>query len=229
MADTALLSRAASCYLRGGAPDEAARCYRDAGAYRRAAETWESIGALAEAAANYSAAGMHDRAAWILVHEVGDPAAARAELAAAEARAAGADVAGQARPLSDLLRYIVRARCNVAEGTASADTLAVLQSVMDYLEHGDDPWYGAEAESRAIAIAEAMIRPDLVALLFAASVRGGRYQAARRWSEWSLRVLRVPLVLPEPGSDPATPDQGRGQDDLLDGFTDDLGPPYEDR
>jgi hypothetical protein len=224
MTDAALLTRAASCYLRGGAPDEAALCYREARAYRRAAETWESIGALAEAAADYAAADMHERAAWILVHDLGDPAAARAEFASAEAQAAT-----QGHPLSEILRHIVRARCNVAEQTANADTLAVLQEVMDYLEQNEGQWNGTQVESWATAVAEAMVRPDLVALLFAASVRGGRYQAAQRWNEWSIRTLDVPLVLPEPGSDPAMPNPGRGHDGFLAGSTDDRARPFEDR
>ncbi|KLL11161.1 MULTISPECIES: hypothetical protein [Protofrankia] len=83
MTDRVLLERAASCYLRAGQIVEAARCYRDAGSFQRAAELAIRIGRYRDAVADYTAAGLLHVAAWLLVHNLDDPAAARASLPAA--------------------------------------------------------------------------------------------------------------------------------------------------
>jgi hypothetical protein len=207
-----LMTRAAHCYLRAGWAGEAARCYREAGAHRRAAEAWESIGALADAAIDYAAAGRPVRAAWLLVHELGQAEAARDVLAAApedepappvtsSAEAAGSSTNAEA---TELLGRIVLARCDVADGLDPAGPLAVVDDVMRYLEQSSQAWHVPELQPWTIAVAEAMARLDLVALIFAAAVRGGRFQAAERWNEWSQRVLGVPLQLPDPDNDPET-------------------------
>ena len=214
MPEISLLTRAAGCYERAGVPLDAVRCYRAAGNYRPAAQIWENLGAFQEAARDYAAAGAHEVAAWIYAHHVGDTPAARAELAAAEAAAEATP--GRPGPAADaatpptaatraaqLRRRVIQARCNAAENVAGTETLAILREVMQYLEQGREPLDLARVEERAVQVAEVMNRPDLVALLFAAAVRGGRYQAAERWNAWSLRVLGVPLLLPEPGTDPA--------------------------
>jgi hypothetical protein len=210
--DTSLLARAADCYFRAGSPYDAARCYRAAGAHRAAAQTWETLLVFPEAARDYAAAGAHEQAAWILVHHLGDVPAALDELAAA-ARAAGSeaqtDPAGAARPpvaaqrAAELRRRLILARCNVAGDAALAETLAILGEVMAYAEHDAQSLLEPGIERLAVAVAESMNRPDLVALVFAAAVRGGHHQAVERWDEWSRRVLGVPLVLPAPGTDPA--------------------------
>jgi hypothetical protein len=219
--DAALLSRAAECYRRAGLPVDAARCYRAAGMYRHAAQAWERLEAFTEAARDYAAAGAHEEAAWILVHQLGDARAARIQIAAAQEAAGQAQAAtgqaadgqaagGQAQAaaeLSDvtrratqLRRRLILARCDAAEGADRAGALATLDEVTRHLEHDTQPLGPVSIEQLAVAVAEALGRPDLVALLFAAAVRAGRYQAARRWDEWSRRVLGVPLVLPEGGA-----------------------------
>ncbi|WP_250291567.1 hypothetical protein [Frankia sp. CiP1_Cm_nod1] len=82
MTDHVLLERAADCYLRAGHTVEAARCYRDAGSFQRAAELSIRTGRYRDAAADYTAAGLVHVAAWLLVHNLDDPAAARASLSA---------------------------------------------------------------------------------------------------------------------------------------------------
>lgn len=214
--DASLLARAAECYKRAGAPQDAARCHRAAGAHRAAAQIWETLRAFPEAARDYAAAGAHEQAAWILVHHLGDVPAARAELAAAEmaaaTRAEADPAAGQERPpviaqrAAELRRRLILARCNAAEDVARTETLAILGEAMEHAEHDVQSLLQASIEQLAVAVAEAMNRPDLVALLFAAAVRGGHHQAVERWDEWSRRVLGVPLILPEPGTDHALGD-----------------------
>jgi hypothetical protein len=209
--DSSLLARAAACYLDAELPQDAARCYRAAGAYRTAAELWETLEVFGEAARDYAAAGAHEQAAWVFVHHLGDVPAARAELAAArtaDATNAREDPAAeQGRPqdigprAAELRQRLIAARCDVAEDVARAGTLAVLGEVMTHLEHEAPSLLESGIEQLAVAVAESMNRPDLVALLFAAAVRGGRTRAAGRWDEWSRRVLGVPLILPHPDTE----------------------------
>ena len=210
MADASLLARAAACYVRAGIPLDAVRCYRAAGSYRPAADIWARLGAFPEAARDYAAAGAHEEAAWIFAHHLGDIPAARAELAAADAAAAAPADPAAARPVAsraaDLRRRLILARCNAAENVAAAETLDILTEVMRHLEHDVEPLGRISMEERAVVVAEAMNRPDLVALLFAAAVRGGRSRAAERWNAWSERALGMPLILPEPGTDSAVAD-----------------------
>jgi len=202
MPDPSLLRRAAGCYQRGGWPHEAARCYRAAGSHQLAAQAWESAGAFADAVVDFEAAGLVERAAWLLAHHLEDPAGARAVIA-------GVPEVG--RPKEDrlsegthLLRRLVLARCDVAEERAGQFVRETLTEVMDHLTARGDVSQNPELEPWAVLTAEAMQRPDLVALIFAASVRGHRFEARARWDEWSRRVLNVPLVLPPgPGAAPA--------------------------
>jgi hypothetical protein len=193
MPDPSLLRRAASCYTRGGWLHEAARCYRAAGSHQDAARTWESAGALAEAAADFVAAGLAERAGWLLVHHLGDPSAARAAVAAP---APERPEAGRPTASAPLLRRLVLARCDVADGGADGRPRETLDEVMDRLADRGLGWLDPDIETWAVLTAEAMRRPDLVALIFAAAVRGHRPGAGARWDEWSSTALLVPLVLP---------------------------------
>ena len=197
MPDQSLLRRAGSCYQLGGWLHEAARCYRAAGSHQLAARTWENAGALAEAAADFMAAGLAERAAWLFVHHLGDPSAARA---AVTAPAPGRPEAGRLSADTPLLRRLVLVRCDVADGVADERSRETLDEVMDHLADRDRRWLDPDVQTWAVLTAEAMRRPDLVALIFAAAVRGLRPEARERWDEWSSRVLLVPLVLPpDPG------------------------------
>jgi hypothetical protein len=190
VADRDLLHRAATCYRRAGYPEQAAECFRLAAMYRESAAVWESLGALGEAAADLARAGLLVRAAWLLVHRLGDPAQARELLG-------GAPDGGPDRD-PEFVRRLVLARCDVADagGTATASALAVLDDVMDELAEPDRFSLHQDVEDHAVALAETIGRPDLVALVFAAAVRGNRPGAARRWDAWSLRELGMPVVLP---------------------------------
>lgn len=211
MTEQDLLHRAATCYRRAGHLDDAARCYRGAAMHREAAAVWESLGALAEAATDLTEAGQPERAAWLLVHHLGAAEPARELLrrqptTPAPGEPTGATGEQAAEHRRDLLRALILARCDVADhgGNASTSTLAALDRVMDDLQGPAPAALDNLVEDWAVELAETVQRPDLVALVFAAAVRGRRHGAARRWDAWSLRTLGVPLVLP------ATAEEGRG-------------------
>jgi hypothetical protein len=187
--DPELLNRAAACYQRLGTLAEAARCYREAGSHRRAAELYERLGRFRDAALDYARADSPDLAAWLLAHHAGDPAGARAQLAAVPARSGNAAAA--------LRRRLILARCEVAEGRRPKTALAALAAAQaelarrravpdSYLE----PW--------SVWLAESMGRPDQVALVFAAAVRGQRFGAEQRWRAWMRAALHAELILPVP-------------------------------
>ncbi len=189
-ADRALLLRAAQCYLRADLPEEAARCYREAGVPAQAAPLWERAAHYDEAARDYTSAGMHDRSAWLLVHWLGNPQQARAELA----RWTSTDVP------SSLVRELIRARCAVAEDRVDPRAVLAVERATEYLARSSAAGYSLDVEVLAVAVADSLRRPDLSALVFAASVRSGQRPAMARWQEWSLQALHTPLVLAEDGS-----------------------------
>ncbi|WP_322770570.1 hypothetical protein, partial [Frankia sp. Cr1] len=116
--------------------------------------------------------------------------------------------AGQAEPavasMSDaLLRRLVLARCDVADGLPDRHILPALADVQAMLAGPSvtEPAWPANSASRrieewAVVLAEAAYRYDQVALVFAAAVRGRRAGAEQRWAEWSARVLHTELTLP---------------------------------
>lgn len=182
-----LLTRAAQCYLRADLPEEAARCYREAGVPAQAAALWERAVQYDEAARDYARAGMHDRAAWLLVHWLDNPRQARAELASWTSRNAQ----------STIVRELILARCAVADGQVDPRAVLAVERAVDHLACSSSGDYSPDVEVLAVAVADALRRPDLSALVFAAAVRSGQQPAVGRWQEWSLRTLHTPLVLPE--------------------------------
>jgi hypothetical protein len=194
MPDQSLLRQAATCYQRGGWPHEAARCYREAGSPGLAARAWEDAGAMVDAATDFAAAGMVGEAGWLLVHHLGDPTAARAVIAGIPVRERS--LGPGAIAFAPLLDRLVLARCDVADGVVDRESRDALSAVMDRLANRGRVSTPENLESWAVLTAEAMQRPDLVALIFAAAVRGHHHGALARWREWSQRALHEPLVLP---------------------------------
>src|SRR5262245_16638287 len=117
-----LWERAASCYEAAGVLAEAARCYEQARAFRRAADLYIHIGRSSDAARAFTRCDQVDDAAWQLVHHLDDAAGARTLLA-------GQSTGDRGPPL---LRRIVLARCDAAEGARPA-ALPLLMDVQDAL------------------------------------------------------------------------------------------------
>ncbi|MFI0980880.1 hypothetical protein ACH4SP_28215 [Streptomyces sp. NPDC021093] len=226
MTDSALLERAAGCYLRSGLPGEAARCLREAGAYRRSAELWAEMGQFKEAANDYARAGLADVAVWLLVHDAGDTAGARRMSTAPPLRISdfGQEIlsfhfwpqmtdvpdperdpiAEQEARDSSLRMRLALARCDVMDGRPDQEPLAALDAAARFLTFRDLV-YDRLVEEWAVATAESMKRYDQVALLFAAAVRGRRSGAAQRWRQWAARVLNSEITLPDPAPSGSVP------------------------
>lgn len=203
--DRRLLELAAACYERLDMTAEAARCYRDAGSHRRAADLYARLGQFREAALDFGRAGQQDLAAWLLVHEAGDPAAARAALAPLPAIGAGGITPPPAvRPLRQRL---VLARCDIAAGVPERTALPVLAEAHTELAR-PGARYDPYVEPWAVGLAEAIGREDQVALVFAAAVRGNRLGAARRWATWTRAALHVELILPPAATGSRVPSPG---------------------
>ncbi|WP_405923573.1 hypothetical protein [Streptomyces sp. NBC_00035] len=189
-----LYARAGQAYEQAGLPLEAARCYGAAGEHRRAADLLVRMGEYSAAVEEYRRAEQLDVAAWILVHHLADPVAARFVI---ERHGDQPTTAWRVLHGSALRISLVMARCNLAEGGGPRDVLPVLGAASDSLENPDYA-YDPFVEQWAVAIAEYAGRFDQVALLFAASVRGHRLGSTQRWQEWSRRVLGMELSIPPP-------------------------------
>ena len=90
---------------------------------------------------------------------------------------------------------LVQARCDAAEQVAARRGLKVLLDVQRALA-GVTTLDTQPVEEWAVSVATAMRRHDQAALVFAASVRGLRDNAIRRWRQWSTQTLGEELVLP---------------------------------
>jgi hypothetical protein len=183
--EPALWEQAAACYEMAGVLAEAARCYESAGAFRRAADLYVHVGQPVDAARAYARGGNLDDAAWLLVHHLDDPGRARALF--------DESPSGDRGP--SLLRRIVLGRCDVAEG-ARQTVLPLLTDVQEALAGRTAP-ADQRIEDWSVSIAEALHRYDQVALVFAAAVRGRRWNAAQRWSDWALEHLGTAIVIPD--------------------------------
>ncbi|MFD3928178.1 hypothetical protein [Streptomyces sp. NPDC058614] len=203
MTSSRLYARAGQAYEQAGLPLEAARCYGAAGEYRRAADLLVGMGEYSAAVEEYRRAERPDVAAWILVHHLADPVAARS-MADRYPEHSGENWTVPYVDNFPLRRSLLLARCELAEGGGPRDVLPVLTEASRTLAEPSTA-YNPLVEEWAVAIAECAGRPDQVALLFAASVRGHRLGAAQRWQEWSRRVLGMELSIPLPDQQAADP------------------------
>lgn len=193
-----LWEQAGLCYEQADLPLEAARCYQMGGAYRRAGNLYWRARMTRPAAEMYAAAGDVEMAAWLLVHHDGDAAGARAQLDGHQGGRSGTEPDS---PVTALLRRLVDARCAVAEGAPADSVLPALATARQALA-GPPPVHDQRVETWSVAVAEELSRFDHVALIYAAAIRGGHGQAARRWSQWVSRRFGAELVLPRLPTDP---------------------------
>jgi hypothetical protein len=180
-------SEAAALYEPAGAWREAARCHARAGAHRAAARCHEAVDAWVEAAQSYQRAGDTIEAAWLLAHALGWHGNALQLLASRPGEAPAADVAVG----SDL----VRARCDAASGRPrqAARVLAAALASAGLVPEAAR----TRLRTWAVAVADALARPDLGASAHAAFGRGSP-DDVRVWEAWAQRVLGESA--PYPGS-----------------------------
>lgn len=185
-------SEAAALYESAGAWREAARCHARAGAHRAAARCCEAVDAWAEAAQSYQRAGDITEAAWLLAHALGWHANALQLLGSRP---------GQAPPASAVGADLVRARCDAASGRPrqAARVLAAALASAGLVPEAAR----TRLRTWAVAVADALARPDLGASAHAAFGHGSA-DDVRVWEAWAQRVLGenapYPGVTPVPSA-----------------------------
>lgn len=219
-----LLEAAARCYLRAGEQDGACRCFELCAAWAEAATLHEAQGRVRQAAARYEQAGRwldaarcHHaagdaegearclagggeklRAAWVLAHVLGRARAAEELIADTTASLAGE---------TDILL----ARCDVLRGERGRAAKR-LRTALVWVERQAVGPARQRLLDWALAVAEALRRPDLGALVLAASA--GDAGAEAQWDAWAERTFGEAVAPPMPldGADRGAVDEAGGEE-----------------
>jgi hypothetical protein len=207
-APQALLEAAARCYLRGGAPEGACSCFDRIGAWAEAASLHESAGRSREAADRYEKAqrwidaarchrasgdfagearcleraGARIRAAWVLAHDLGQ---------AHQAQVLVQDAWNEDDTIILGEDAVVRARCLVVLGERRAAALMLRAALRLIREHtGFVPLW---LSGWALAVAEALRRPDLAAEILTMEQSP---EAEPLWDAWAQRTFGEAVAPP---------------------------------
>ncbi|MEU6232505.1 hypothetical protein [Kitasatospora sp. NPDC047058] len=201
---TALLERAAQCYVAVGHYAQAADCQERAGHLLAAAPLWEEAGDLARAADCWRRGSRPARAAecleaigefagaaechreagdaltggWLLVTRTGRTAAGERMLRTATVRHAGE----QAR--LDLALALAAA----LDGGGTGGLIRAVDALLDRLPELP-PDQQRRAERWAVAAADLVERPDLGAVVFTSSYLARVPGVVDRWQEWAVQAL----------------------------------------
>lgn len=197
-----LLEAAARCYLRAGDPGDACRCFEAMGAWGEAASLHENAGRVREAALAYERAqrfldaarcyrasaqpegearcllhaGETLRAAWILAHELG-------RVHEAQALATGI-AAGSAEEQAAALLVIARCEASRGDRSVAARKLREASALLRGIAVGS-PWH--RLADWALALCEALRRPDLAALVLTTTPQGSAAEVV--WDQWAQRTF----------------------------------------
>jgi tetratricopeptide (TPR) repeat protein len=203
-----LLQRAARCYALAQWDDDACRVCEQLGYYVKAAQYHERQGRWVQAAQLYSRAAQWPNAARCYL-KCNHPAEA------AECLLRSGDSLRAAWYLAELAHHFIRAesiarnferksgideltvdliiaRCHAGTG-AHADGARRLIAGLGRL---GQPRTAAYLVDWALAVAEALHRPDLVALVYAAAIDSGYSNAVDRWRQWSAQRIGCAFILP---------------------------------
>jgi hypothetical protein len=203
-----LLRQAAKCYVEAQWADDACRVFEQVGNFARAAYYHEKQSRWARAAHFYALAGQWRsaarcyllcdspveaadcllrvnqplNAAWYLSHLahhfVRAESVARTVIPASRAEKLGID--------------LVVARCQAgtgAHGRAARELRSIVEQFGELLTM-------PHLIEWALAVAEALRRPDLTALVYAAAVNSGVPDASEKWQQWSAQMLGSKIILP---------------------------------
>ena len=203
---TELLGRAARCYQSAGAGwmDDACRCFEAVQDFASAARLHELAGRWLRAAECFVRASLWPNAARAYL-EAGEPGeAADALLRGGEKGEAAWILADQcrlftrARSISRELpdappahlaeRDLIVARCDIGLNRTDAAARA-LRSALRHLDTVGAAFGRERLDTWALRVADLLRRPDLAALVHAASTRAGTHMAAEHWREWADGVL----------------------------------------
>ncbi|MFJ9632396.1 hypothetical protein ACIRU8_32315 [Streptomyces sp. NPDC101175] len=216
-----LLVRAALCYEQTGAYADAARCHEEAGHRLKAAELWEQAGDPVRAAECWQRAGRPRRAGRCLLAARRFEAAAECFEQAGDLLRAGWTLVTLTRSFATAEQLFALARAGnpgerlrrglgrdlavaLAYGERAA-LLGTLGAVPDRLASLSPARERQEAEVWAVTAADQVGRPDLAALVFAASYHAGVTGCADRWQHWAARALGDTTGVP---TGPAPPGAG---------------------
>ncbi|GHE08714.1 hypothetical protein [Streptomyces alanosinicus] len=216
-----LLARAAHCYEQTGDYAQAARCHDEAGHPLKAAELWEQAGDPVRAADHWVRGGRPRRAAECLLSARRFEAAAECFERGGDLLAAGWTLVTRTRSYAtaEHLFAVAESRTDgerlrrrlgrqLATARAYGESEALLRTLTDVPERIGSlapARERAEAETWAVTAADHIRRPDLAALVFAASYRAGVTGCADRWQHWAARALGDTTGVPAGPAPPAPP------------------------
>ncbi|MGW7005219.1 hypothetical protein ACWGCW_21040 [Streptomyces sp. NPDC054933] len=216
-----LLVRAAVCYEHIGDYTSAARCREQAGHRLKAAELWEATGEYAraadcwrqagrplgaadcllkleryeEAAECFAGAGDRLTGGWTLVTRTRSFEAARRMFETAEPRNGG-----------QRLRRRLGLCLTQAQAVGDSGPLVrTLRAVPDGIRSLDPARERPEVELWAVTAAGHIRRPDLAAMVFAASHRAGVRGSTDRWLRWAAQSLGDTTGIPSAPAGTADP------------------------
>ncbi|MEV5880084.1 hypothetical protein AB0L75_38935 [Streptomyces sp. NPDC052101] len=200
-----LLARAAHCYEQTGDYAQAARCHDEAGHPLKAAELWEQAGDPVRAADHWMRGGRPGRAAECLLSARRFEAAAECFERGGDLLSAGWTLVTRTRSYATAEQLFATARaqtpgeklrCRIGRQLAasrayghSAPLLRTLTAVPERIGSLTPARERTEVEQWAVTAADHIRRPDLAALVFAASYRARVTGCADRWQHWAARTL----------------------------------------
>ncbi|MEU8694019.1 hypothetical protein [Streptomyces sp. NPDC048665] len=200
-----LLVRAAHCYEQTGDYAQAARCHDEAGHPLKAAELWEQAGDVTRAADCWQRARRPTRAAECLLSAHRYEEAAACFEAGGDLLRAGFTLVTLTRSFATAEQLFATARAQtpgeqlrrrlgrqLAAARAYGDSgplLHTLAEVPERIGTLTPARERADVERWAVVAAGLIHRPDLGALVFAASYRAGVGGCAERWQHWATEHL----------------------------------------
>lgn len=203
-----LLKKAAICYVTAGWDEDACRLFEHLNIPTRAAYHHERLGRWEQAANCYARVGRWSNAARCYLNCNRPVEAAACLLRDGQSLLAAwylADLAHQfirarsivstfrvTSPADECALNLIVARCLSGTG-APAEAARRLRSVLEWLSQGPAK---PDLIEWALSVAQALRRPDMTALVYAAAVNSGALGAGEKWQRWAAETLGTEFILP---------------------------------
>jgi len=199
-----LLRQASECYLKAGLIDDACRCFEKLDDYAKVADLYEQQQRWEKAALGYRSAQLWHEAARCYLRCEQPIEAAQCFLngndpfQAAWIFAQQAHLFNRARSIlqqvtieslaDELSRDLILARCEAGNGRYQQAGI-YLHGVISQFEQLAHKPHCQQIEQWAVAVAEQIERPDLIASIYAAAYLAGNPKAEQRWEAWAMESL----------------------------------------
>jgi len=213
-----LLRQASDCYINAGLIDDACRCFEKLGDYVKVAHLYEQQQRWEKAALSYRRAQLWHEAAGCYLRCEQPLEAAQCFLngndrfQAAWVFAQQAYLFNRARSIlqqvtiesvaDELSRDLILACCEAGNGKVQQAGIYLHHVISQFDQLTHNPRC-EQIEQWAVAVAEQIERPDLIASIYAAAYLAGSPKAEQRWEAWAMESLGdatgVPLT-PSPQS-----------------------------